>query len=139
MGKIKILLISIICLFVVFSCDDLIVKDIEGKEILLVSPADSIEVEQINITFLWEDLEGAEKYLLQVATPSFANAASILLDTLLEVNSFSYDFVPGEYEWRLRGENTVSNTAYHYRKMTIRDTITESDAIRQEYVLSEDQ
>ncbi len=128
MGKIR--FIGVICLFVVFSCDDLIVEDIEEKEILLVSPADSIKVEYINITFLWENLEGAENYLLQVATPSFANAANILIDTLMEENRYSFDFIPGEYEWRLRAENSISKTSYHYRKFTVRDTIMDVDTTR---------
>lgn len=127
MGKIRILIIGTLCLFVAFSCDDLIVEDLADKDIVLVSPVDSTETEQTNITFLWEELEGVDSYLLQVAEPSFENATNIVLDTLLDVNSFSFDFSPGEYEWRLRGENSVSRTEYFYSKLTVQEAITEGE------------
>jgi len=119
MAMIKILMFSLLVLGVFASCDDLIEKDLEDKKLDIISPADSIETELTNITFLWEDMEGADSYELQIATPSFENALTVILDTTLTDNTFSYEFTPGEYQWRIKAENSVSFTEYLYRKLTI--------------------
>jgi hypothetical protein len=122
MARIKILIFVLLGVAAFASCDDLIEKDLEDKKVDIISPADSIETELTNITFLWEDVKGADSYELQVVTPSFENALTVVVDTTLTDNTFSYEFTPGEYQWRIKAGNSVSFTEYFYRTITIQES-----------------
>lgn len=102
------------CLFFCLTaCDDIVgVKDIEDKTVTILAPTNASVLDITDVTFSWEPLDDAEYYNLQIASPNFENAQQILLDSTVSVTSFSNQLDFGDYEWRIRAENSGYNTAY---------------------------
>jgi hypothetical protein len=71
-------------------CDDIFEKDIESRELILLSPADSVRTEVSTTTFWWEPVNGATSYELQVASPNFITIIKPVLDTLVGNNKFTF-------------------------------------------------
>lgn len=101
------------------ACSDIFETDITREELSVLAPADSMLFVGNEVSFFWERVASAGLYHLQVATPSFAEARKIVLDTLLSGNSFSYTFAPAWYEWRLRAENSGYATNYYYARFQV--------------------
>lgn len=101
-----------------YSCSEFIEKDLSDNKVFLTSPSDSLETNKYNQTFWWEPIDNAS-YRLQIASPSFDSIAELVLDTLVKSNKFIYTLEPGEYEWRVRAENSTSQGIYTSRKLTI--------------------
>lgn len=106
-------------LLVVSACDDFFETDISQEEIELVSPADGIATEFFVQTFSWERLNGANSYHLQIVSTSFDNIELMVLDTVIVKTSFTHELFSGEFEWRVKGLNYTSETAYSTRSLTI--------------------
>lgn len=91
---------------VTFSCQkDFIERDISHATIIINSPANSTVTTSNIITFWWEQVDGAEKYNLQVVKPSFTAIQKLMLDTNTTSNKFSVSLEPGNYQWRIRAVN----------------------------------
>lgn len=112
MKKIAVIVsVSILSLF--SGCrKDFIVEDIKGKTIVVNAPANNLVTTKNLVTFWWEELYGAEKYVLQVVEPDFANTRELVLDTTLEKNKFNFYLQPGNYQWRIKAVNAGHSTAY---------------------------
>ncbi|AZI24080.1 hypothetical protein EA772_01495 [Pedobacter sp. G11] len=82
------------------------------RHMVLLSPSDRIETSVYQQIFWWEAMDDALFYRLQVVTPSFDSAASLVLDTLVKTDKFIFTLDPGHYQWRVRGENGSSRTEY---------------------------
>jgi len=102
----------LICFSILLSCSDIIEDDIENISPNLISPADGSRNEFPIQTFSWEEIEEADFYNLQVAEPNFDNAQRIVLDSNITTNYFEYNLVPGNYQWRLRAENSGYKSKY---------------------------
>jgi|SRR5690606_29817485 len=87
------------------------VGNISDKTITVLAPKNGTVIDSIAI-FTWEALEEAQNYHLQVAKPSFEDASQITIDTLLEKTNYTKQLGSGNYEWRIRGENSGYVTAY---------------------------
>lgn len=96
------------------------VDDMSGKTVNILAPSDNYETVTLTNTFLWDPVDDADGYRLQIAEPSFANMTKRLLDTLVENNSFQYTLDYGTYEWRVRPENSASQGDYVVRTITIK-------------------
>lgn len=92
------------------SCDDILEKDITNDNITISYPMDNQEVESNVVNFQWGALDGADDYRIQV----FAENQSMVLDSLVSTNYFTYAMNPGMYQWRVRGENFAYQTAYTF-------------------------
>jgi hypothetical protein len=114
----SILLLTILTVLM-YSCKDIIEEDLGKKNVVLLAPADTTKVSTLNITFWWEETEGALGYRLQVVTPSFDRVENLVLDTFVNQTTFAYSFFPGNFQWRLRAENGSSSTPYAVRSFTI--------------------
>ncbi len=100
-------------LLVAVSCTkDIIVKDIEGKTLAVNAPTDNLLTTSNQVTFWWEELDGAEKYNLQIVKPSFASVTKIIADTNLFVTKCNFILQPGVYQWRIRAVNNGGNTEF---------------------------
>ncbi len=116
MRKVKFILI----LFLMLSCDDIIeVEDISDGTVLILAPTNNATLTTTEVNFSWDMLDDAEKYKLQIATPTFEEATQILLDTIITITNFNKTLDVGNYEWRIRAENSVYQTSYTTQSFTI--------------------
>jgi len=102
-------------------CSDFIEEDIENDTLVLIGPADGSTTETQSLTFWWEYLDGATQYRLQIVKPTFDNMVSLELDTLLSENKFLFTLYPGDFEWRVRAENSAYVTAYTTHSISIEE------------------
>jgi hypothetical protein len=126
--------ITLFCLAIIAGCSVFFEKDIENKDMKLLSPADSLRTKISTLTFWWESLDGASNYELQVVSPNFKAIEKLLLDTVLTDNKFLYSLSPGKYQWRVRAYNGGYTTDYFYRTVQIDSTL---DLTSQEVILLE--
>ncbi len=93
--------------------------DISGQEVQLLAPNDGAVVTNPEITFSWEDVQYAENYKIQIATPNFENAIQLLVDTQVSTTSFNHTLPDGAYQWRVKARNSVSETSYTTYSFTV--------------------
>lgn len=104
------------------SCEDIIgVADISDKVVVILAPANDVVLNINNINFSWDNLEDAENYRLQVATPNFEATSQILLDTTINTTNFNKILSAGVYQWRVRGQNSGFETIYTTQNFSIED------------------
>ncbi|MCD6067956.1 MAG: hypothetical protein K0S33_2782 [Bacteroidetes bacterium] len=117
-------LLMILTLAVIFaSCEkDIIVKDITGKTITVLAPGDGVSTPINTITFWWERVDGAEKYNLQIVSPSFTSITQLIADTNVTGDKFVQTLQPGTYQWRIRATNNGGSTPWVTRTLTIDTT-----------------
>jgi hypothetical protein len=113
----------LVCIVVFLSCKkDFIVEDITDKSIVVLSPTNNLVTTTNKITFWWEELNGAEKYNLQVVKPTFSSIAQIISDTNITANKFTLTLQPGNYQWRIRAMNSGGNTSYQIFNLKVDTT-----------------
>jgi hypothetical protein len=114
-----------ILLLVLFlgSCKDIIEPDLGKQTVNLLSPVNGYNSQSASITFWWDEVKYATKYHLQVVKPNFNAIQTLLLDTHVTTNKFTYTLGSGPYQWRLRAENGSSQTAYATRSFTVDSTL----------------
>jgi len=122
MNKLSIVLIIGFWGLLLGSCEDVFVDDISGKNVLLISPTDSLITTVTSHTFWWEKVDGATKYTLQIARPSFSEVQKIVLDTSVYSDKFDYTLYPGTFQWRVKATNSVSETDFTTYTLTIDST-----------------
>jgi len=105
-------ILSLVVLFFTLCKKDFIVENIEDKTITVNAPTNNLITTNNKITFWWEELDGAEKYNIQVVKPSFANIAEIISDTNITSTKFNLTLQPGIYQWRIKAVNSGGNTAF---------------------------
>ncbi|WP_306639603.1 hypothetical protein [Sanyastnella coralliicola] len=101
------------------SCDVIFEDDIDGQTITLLAPADETSTTIQTINFDWMDLDDAVAYRIQVGEPNFVGLEALVLDSLVTQSELEIVLNPGNYEWRVRGENSGSETEYAVRSLTI--------------------
>jgi hypothetical protein len=105
----KINRVSIIAIaLILFSCDDVLEKDITNDMVELISPKDYEEIESNVVTFKWNSLSDADKYRIQI----FKTDKTKILDSLITKTNLTYPLPHGEYQWRVRGENFAYQSSY---------------------------
>lgn len=100
------------------NCKDDVLVNLKSKTVQLNTP-DSLLTNSKTLTLWWETVKGAYNYRVQVVSPSFALSANLLIDTIIGSTKLILQDVPeGEYEWRVRAENT-NNSPYTYARFTV--------------------
>jgi hypothetical protein len=125
------LFILISSLSMLFSCKDILEEDLEKKEVTILSPENGITTSESPINFIWEKVDGADQYEIEIATPSFSNIRQIILDSIISESKFSIALNPGGYEWRVKALNSAYETAYTSRFITIDSTLD----LRNKYII----
>jgi hypothetical protein len=120
------LLLIFIHLFIA-GCKDFIEPDLSGKKVLIISPKDNLTAESNSLYFSWEKLEGASKYRIIIAKPSFINLEQIIVDSLVLTNNIQVSVSPGNYQWKVRPENNSSFGEYSSRYFQIDSTLNISN------------
>jgi len=87
-------------------------NDISGASVLLIAPSEGAVVTSNEVIFSWEDVDFAEDYIIQVATPDFENPIQLLVDEIIEESTFQANLDDNNYEWRIKARNSTSETAY---------------------------
>jgi hypothetical protein len=105
---------------VILACDDIIeVEDISERTVTVLAPTDESILTITDVNFSWNDVEDSEQYRLQIATPDFETATQIVLDTTIVFTNFTKPLDLGNYEWRIRAENSGYQTAYTTQRFSI--------------------
>ncbi len=115
------------------SCKDIIFEeDISNKTVVLNAPANNSKITGTNVTFWWNEVDGAINYQLQVVKPGFDSAIVLELDTIISKNKFTESLLPANYQWRVKAKNVYSETEYTVGSFSM---ITDQDFSSKKVVL----
>ncbi len=104
-------ILTILSLLIIFcACDDILEEDIGNDAVVLIAPAEGDTIEGNTVNFSWQTLDGADNYRIQVLTDNQV----FEVDSLLLTNHFEYILNPGDYQWRVRGENFAYQSPYTF-------------------------
>lgn len=104
------------------ACDDIIeVEDISEETVTALAPVDGSVLQVTNPSFSWESVTEAERYHLQIAQPSFAEALQVIADTVLVGTRYNATLEANAYEWRVRAENSGYQTPYTTQSFSIEE------------------
>jgi len=114
------IMIVLSCSMGLLSCEDILeVPDISEQSVNLLAPSDGTVLDDNAVSLHWENLAEATGYSIQVASPNFENAAQIVLDSLVEMDTLGYvpthidqSLFNGSYEWRVKAFNSGFETPY---------------------------
>ncbi len=93
--------------------------DLNSQNVALLSPEPDHFTNDEVVTFLWQHVTGAQEYRIQVASPDFSNSTFFALDAATDDDFFIATLEEGSYQWRVRGENDNSITAYSSQRFTV--------------------
>ena len=114
---------ALIFVFVLIAgCKTIFEEDISNQVVTLLSPATGTSTDIASQTFLWEEVDGASNYHLQIVTPSFELTEALILDTLVSNVKFTVTLFPSVYEWRVRAENSAWQTQWTKSQFQIYST-----------------
>jgi hypothetical protein len=122
-NKTTFLVVLLISLMFLLSCEDITEKDISNEELVLLAPGENLRTSIATQTFWWEELDGASSYNLQVVSPSFEYVEVLLADTVLTENQFTINLFPGRFEWRVKAQNGYYTTPFVMRSLQIDSTM----------------
>ncbi len=97
-------------------------SNLANKIVFLTSPAADAATRDSQITFRWDEVDNADSYTLQIASPNFSDLNNIQLNELIENNSLTATLSEGSYRWRVRAENSTSVTPFAERGLSIDQT-----------------
>lgn len=110
-------------LIFIFGCQDLLVTDITDKEVELYAPKNGASLTASNVTFWWSDIEDATYYNIQVVSPSFDMAQILWHDSIVPSNKIRFALQPGQFEWRVRAINDISETCFSSTSFRVDSTV----------------
>lgn len=105
-------LIAILLTCFTVSCNDFFEKDISEEVVDLIIPTNNDTSSTNNVHFKWNELAGASFYNLQIVKPSFTNINEFVLDSNINGDEFYYVLSPGNYQFKIRGENSAYQSLY---------------------------
>lgn len=124
--------IPLLLIISIVSCTVFTEEDIENSNVKLLVPADSVSSEIQTLNFMWDWIEGASAYNLQIVSPDFMNAENLLLDTIISRNSFEFTLYPGLFQWRVNALNSGYSSGWTVQTLEITVPI---DITKQKIVL----
>ena len=92
-------------------CEDIIEDDITDDLITVIAPLNDAEIEGNSVQFRWNQVDGADEYRIQIANETNNR---IIIDSLVQSSVFDLTINPGNYKWRVRGENFAYQTSYSF-------------------------
>lgn len=125
------------CLGLLIGCKEIFfVEDISNEQVTILAPTNTAVVKSGNVTFSWQSVIEANSYQIQIATPTFANATQIVLDSTLQATTFSKEITTGSYQWRIKAINSGYETNYTTNTFTATGTSLTQSTVK--LVLPED-
>ncbi|MGJ8664825.1 MAG: hypothetical protein ACSHW7_00530 [Patiriisocius sp.] len=122
--KIMLIVITALC---IKGCDDIFEEDISGLEVDTITPLNGAIVEGNTVDFLWNSLEGAKDYTLQVYDTN-----TLVEDTVITTNQYTRVLATGEYEWRIKAQNNGYETPFNF---PINFSVTETEDLTNQTVV----
>lgn len=118
MKRIVFALLPFVAIFM--GCEDILeVRDISNRTVPVLAPIDGSVLGVNAVRFNWETIEDATGYSIQVATPDFENAAQLVLDSVVELDTLGHvptridqNLFNGNYVWRIKAFNSDYETVY---------------------------
>ena len=105
-----------------FGCSEIVeVVDISNDQVEITAPTNNSTLTIANVNFSWESIEDAEQYKLQIATSSFEEANQVVLDTTIIATGFNQILSTGDYQWRVRAENSDYQTIFTTQSFSIEE------------------
>lgn len=106
--------------FLALGCEDILeVPDISNRTVPVLAPVEGSVLGANAVRFDWETIEDATGYNIQVATPNFENAAQLVLDSVVELDTLGHvptridqNLFNGNYVWRIKAFNSDYETVY---------------------------
>lgn len=92
------------------SCDDILEEDISNDIVQTTYPFEGAVIESNVVTFQWNELDGADDYRVQIYDLDQIK----VYDTLVSTVNVSLPMDEGEYQWRVRGENSAYESTYSF-------------------------
>lgn len=108
----KKLVMILVVLAALTGCKRWIETDLSEESVELVSPPNNYVDSLSQYIFYWEDLDGVDEYQFQLVSPNFDTILNFVADSMVEVNSVTFNLNPGKYQWRVMGSNSTSETAF---------------------------
>lgn len=93
--------------------------DVSDQVIELTAPAQGVVISTTSVNLNWETLPDVSEYEIQIASPDFENPEQIVVDTAVSQSSYTAILEDGDYQWRVRGLNGMSQTGYTTRDFSI--------------------
>jgi hypothetical protein len=100
------------CAVTLYGCQEAFEKPLDQKKISLSAPANNLQSDSADQVFYWQPLDSGTNYELQIVTPGFDSIAGLLVDTITPRNILRLVLGPAQYQWRVRGFNASSSSAY---------------------------
>lgn len=108
------------------ACEDILeVPDISDQQVELLAPSPGSVVNDSIVNFNWNGVADAEAYSVQIATPNFENAAQLVLDSLVVIDTtfvgtrISKQLSNRAYEWRVQALNSGFETGFTVSGFTV--------------------
>jgi hypothetical protein len=103
--QLSLLTLLMICLWGMGSCNAIFEKNISEEIPIMIIPTQNDTVYSNKVHFKWHEMQGASFYNLQIVKPSFADINEFVLDSNITGEEFYQILAPGNYQFKLRGEN----------------------------------
>ena len=102
-----------------------LVNPLSSLSISLSSPINAAVLNDPNVVFNWEPIEGISTYHIQIATPSFDATQHLVLDSLINQNQLRYQLTNDSiFQWRVRAENSLGVSSYSVQSFTVVDPLS---------------
>jgi hypothetical protein len=116
---------AVFLISLLISCDDILVEDISDKEVVLMAPANSVQIRKAEQILLWEAVAGATQYEVFVFSPDLASAKEIVIDTIVTKPTFLVRLPAASYEWCVKASNGAFETNLACHKLIVKEDLSE--------------
>ena len=120
-------LLGFLCL-TFYNCEDILEEDISDDIVFTIYPTEDLIIESNVVNFQWNTLDGADDYRLQI----FNTSQVILVDTLISQTQIILPLNEGNYQWRVRGENSAYQSTY---SLPVSFLVNESEDLTSQQVI----
>lgn len=127
MKAISKVLLGFLCL-TFYNCEDILEEDISDDIVFTIYPTEDLIIESNVVNFQWNTLEGADDYRLQI----FNTSQVKLVDTLIARAQITIPLSEGNYQWRVRGENSAYQSTY---SLPVSFVVNESEDLTSQQVI----
>ena len=127
MKAISKVLLGFLCL-TFYNCEDILEEDISDDIVFTIYPTEDLIIESNVVNFQWNTLDGADDYRLQI----FNTSQVKLVDTLISQTQITIPLSEGDYQWRVRGENSAYQSTY---SLPVSFVVNESEDLTSQQVI----